>query len=43
MAEIREFGRLKPEDLGLVSPESPVLPLPLDNNTTILLELYPKK
>ncbi len=41
--QIREFGRLKPEDLGTVSPENPVLHLPLENNTTILLELYPEK
>ena len=43
MEAIREFGRLKPEDLGTVSPEAPVLDLPLDNNTTILLELYPER
>ena len=38
-AAIREFGALKPEDLGTVSPENPILPLHMENNATLLLEL----
>lgn len=38
-AAIREFGALKPEDLGTVSPENPVFELRMENNATLLLEL----
>ncbi len=37
-AAIREFGSLKPEDLGTVSETDPVLNVRLENNTTMLLE-----
>ena len=40
-AAIREFGALKPEDLGFVSPENPILPLNMENNATLLLEIVP--
>lgn len=38
-AAIREFGALKPEDLGTVSPEAPILELRMENNATLLLEI----
>ena len=40
---IREFGALKPEALGCVTPENPVLTVKMENNATLLLELTPVK
>ncbi len=40
-AAIREFGALKPETLGTVSAEDPILTVKMENNATLLLELYP--
>ena len=40
-AAIREFGALKPEDLGIVVPESPTMEFRMENNATLLLELEP--
>jgi len=39
MAAIREFGALKPEDLGTVDPENPEIAIRLENNATLLLEI----
>ena len=39
-AAIREFGALKPETLGTVTPENPVLNIKMENNATVLLELF---
>lgn len=38
-AAIREFGALKPENLGTVSADDSALTVHLENNTTLLLEL----
>lgn len=40
-AAIREYGSLKPEDLGTVSPENALFNLHVEDNTTMLLELTP--
>ena len=42
-AAIRAFGALKPEALGCVTPENPVLTVKMENNATLLLELTPVK
>jgi len=42
-AAIREFGALKPEALGTVTAENPVLTVKMENNATLLLELTPVK
>ena len=42
-AAIRAFGSLKPEDLGVVSPENALFNLHVEDNTTMLLELTPVK
>ena len=42
-AAIREFGALKPEDLGVVTVENPVLTVKMENNATLLLEFEPIK
>lgn len=40
-AAIREFGALKPEDLGIVGADDPTLTVKMENNATLLLELEP--
>lgn len=40
-AAIREFGSLKPEDMGTVTAESPTITIKMENNATLLLELEP--
>lgn len=40
-AAIREFGALRPEDLGVVTPDAPQLTIHMENNATLLLELQP--
>ncbi len=41
-AAIREFAALKPEDLGVVTADNPIFTVKMDNNATLLLELYPE-
>ena len=40
---IYDFGSLKAEDAGIVSPENCKIDLALTNNSVVLLELFPKK
>ncbi len=40
---IYDFGSLKCEEIGTVSPENPKVNLTLDNNAVVLIELFPEK
>jgi beta-xylosidase len=38
---IREAGALKPEEMGIITPEDNLVSVTMENNAVVLLELFP--